>query len=147
MSHGFGVKCANCRMEIVHDDGCPERGCPGGHGYTYVEPNQFSGQVHVCIEGDPSVQNARITEVDTDLRIEQDEPVVRGAERMVTVRLVLDSTEFAERPNGRGSYSRETTVVLDTHTFRVVLANRSDQAVDVSGPDWEWDPDGMRDDE
>ena len=36
MSHCLGVKCAICE-QVIQPDTCPERGCPGGHGWTYTD--------------------------------------------------------------------------------------------------------------
>ncbi len=35
MSHNFGVMCRVHRA-VMEPEWCPERGCPGGHGYTFA---------------------------------------------------------------------------------------------------------------
>jgi hypothetical protein len=36
MSHCFGAMCAQHRI-VMSPDTCPERGCPGNHGYAEAE--------------------------------------------------------------------------------------------------------------
>lgn len=36
MSHCFGARCAT-HQRIMSDNTCPERGCPGNHGWTDVD--------------------------------------------------------------------------------------------------------------
>lgn len=51
MSHCMGVMCSRCEEILVPDEGCPERDCPGHHGFTYQMPNQWAATTwptHAC---------------------------------------------------------------------------------------------------
>jgi hypothetical protein len=48
MSHTVGVMCRNCRTVLIPADPCPERDCPGGHGYTYAHANSQLFIEHNC---------------------------------------------------------------------------------------------------
>lgn len=36
MSHTFGAMCSTHEQVMTPDGACPERGCEGHHGYTYM---------------------------------------------------------------------------------------------------------------
>jgi hypothetical protein len=55
MSHRLGVMCATCREVLEPDDDCPERDCPGGHGFGHQEPNAWAACIwpqHPCFHAD-----------------------------------------------------------------------------------------------
>lgn len=56
MSHCLGVICAACR-EVLVLDSCPERDCPGGHGYGYQAWNDWARRMwpqHTCPREEPT---------------------------------------------------------------------------------------------
>lgn len=52
MSHCLGVRCGICHATL-HPDTCPERGCPGGHGYGDTHPSEWAASTwpdHACFQ-------------------------------------------------------------------------------------------------
>ena len=44
MSHCFGVMCSTHELVMQEDGPCPERGCEGYHGYTFLPCDDRCGE-------------------------------------------------------------------------------------------------------